>query len=87
MSELGSAATIFDFPGTHEEIDALYQDRGWTDGLPIVPPTEAAVREFLRWTDRDPREVLGVRRARARPLSSASLPTPSWPAAGPNAYP
>jgi len=60
MSELGSVATIFDFPGTHEEIDALYQERGWTDGLPIVPPTEAAVREFLRWTDRDPREVLGV---------------------------
>ena len=60
MSELGPAATIFDFPGTHEEIDALYQERGWTDGLPIVPPTEAAVREFLRWTDRDPREVLGV---------------------------
>jgi hypothetical protein len=60
MSGLGPAATIFDFPGTHEEIDALYQERGWTDGLPIVPPTEAAVREFLRWTDRDPREVLGV---------------------------
>jgi len=60
MSELGSVATIFDFPGTHEEIDALYQERGWTDGLPIVPPTESAVREFLRWTDRDPREVLGV---------------------------
>src|SRR5437867_5137387 len=60
MSELGPAATIFDFPGTHEEIDALYQERGWTDGLPIVPPTEAAVREFFRWTDRDPREVLGV---------------------------
>src|SRR2546422_111037 len=60
MSELGPAATIFDFPGPHEEIDALYQERGWTDGLPIVPPTEAAVREFLRWTDRDPRDVLGV---------------------------
>jgi hypothetical protein len=60
MSELGPAATIFDFPGTHGDIDGLYQERGWTDGLPIVPPTEAAVREFLRWTDRDPREVLGV---------------------------
>src|SRR2546425_10912162 len=60
MSELGSAVTIFDFPGTHEEIAPLYQERGWTDGLPIVPPTEAAVCEFLRWTDRDPREVLGV---------------------------
>jgi hypothetical protein len=60
MNEQGSAAAIFDFAGAYEEIDALYQDRGWTDGLPIVPPTEAAVQEFLRWTDRGPREVIGV---------------------------
>jgi hypothetical protein len=25
----------------------LYQDNGWTDGLPIVPPTDALVRTFL----------------------------------------
>ena len=25
----------------------LYQDNGWTDGLPIVPPTEKLVRGFL----------------------------------------
>jgi hypothetical protein len=25
----------------------LFQDNGWTDGLPIVPPTEALVRRFL----------------------------------------
>ncbi|HBH03364.1 MAG TPA: hypothetical protein DDZ42_15835 [Candidatus Rokubacteria bacterium] len=41
-------------------MDALYQERGWTDGLPIVPPTEAAVREFLGFADREPREVVGV---------------------------
>jgi hypothetical protein len=60
MSDLGPAAATFVFPGAYETIDAVYQERGWTDGLPIVPPTEGAVREFLRWTDRDPREVLGV---------------------------
>lgn len=60
MSQLGPAAATFDFSGAYEEIDAHYQERGWTDGLPIVPPTEAAVREFLRRTDRDPREVVGV---------------------------
>jgi hypothetical protein len=60
MSELGSAASVFNFPGAHEEIDALYQERGWTDGLPIIPPTDAAVGEFLRWTDRHPREVVGI---------------------------
>ena len=56
----GPAATTFVFPGRHEEIDAHYQERGWTDGLPIVPPTEAAVHAFLRQTDRDPREIVGV---------------------------
>ena len=29
-------------------------------GLPIVPPTEDIVRELLRWTDRDPREIVAV---------------------------
>ena len=60
MSERGPAATIFEFDGAWDAIDAHYQDRGWTDGLPIVPPTEAAVRELLRWTDRDPRELIGI---------------------------
>jgi hypothetical protein len=56
----GPAATTFVFPGRHEEIDTHYQERGWTDGLPIVPPTEAAVGTFLRQTDRDRREIVGV---------------------------
>jgi hypothetical protein len=56
----GPAASTFVFPGRHEEIDAHYQERGWTDGLPIVPPTEAAVRSFLKQTERDPREIVGV---------------------------
>jgi hypothetical protein len=60
MSALGPAATIFTFPGAWDEIDAHYQERGWTDGLPIVPPTEARVRAFLAQTPRDPREVVGV---------------------------
>lgn len=60
MSALGPAAATFVFTGAWEEIDALYQARGWTDGLPVAPPTEAAVEEFLRWTDREPREVVGV---------------------------
>jgi hypothetical protein len=60
MSEQGPAATIFSFPGAYEEIDAHYQELGWTDGLPIVPPTEARVHQFLTQTARDPREVVGV---------------------------
>jgi hypothetical protein len=60
MSARGPAARIFEFADAYEDIDAHYQERGWTDGLPIVPPTEARVRECLAFTDRDPREVVGV---------------------------
>ncbi len=32
---------------------------GWTDGLPVTPPTEARVLRMLKGTVRDPGEVLG----------------------------
>src|ERR1700756_4217331 len=35
-----------------------YQERGWTDGLPVVPVTESYLDEFLATTARDPAEVL-----------------------------
>jgi hypothetical protein len=60
MSDRGPAAIVFTFPGSYDEIDTHYQERGWTDGLPIVPPTETRVRELLKQTARDPREVVGV---------------------------
>lgn len=37
----------------------LFFERGWTDGLPVVPPTEAQIRAMLAACDRDPQEVLG----------------------------
>ena len=35
-----------------------YADRGWTDGLPVVPVTESYLRDFLATTARDPQEVV-----------------------------
>ena len=60
MSTAGPAAKTFRLDGSYTAINRLYQERGWTDGLPIVPPTDEAVRECLRWTDRDSREVVAV---------------------------
>jgi hypothetical protein len=57
---LGPAAKTFRAEESYAAINALYQERGWTDGLPIVPPTEDAVAEVLRYTDRAPREVVAV---------------------------
>jgi hypothetical protein len=43
-----------------EEMNRIYYERGWTDGLPIVPPTEDRVARMLGATKRQPDEVLGV---------------------------
>ena len=56
----GPAAKVFRLKGDYSAINRHYQGQGWTDGLPIVPPTQADVREFLRFTDREPREVVAV---------------------------
>ncbi len=42
-----------------DEFEAMY-DRGWSDGLPVVPPTEARVARMLTGTTRAPDEVVAV---------------------------
>ena len=42
------------FKGNLEEVNRFFYKRGWADGLPIIPPTEEAVREMLTGTDLPP---------------------------------
>ena len=46
--------------GTLSEIQRIFLDSGWTDGLPIVPPTDEVVAEFLKFTDLSPNDSLGA---------------------------
>lgn len=46
-------------PGALEAIE-LYFERGWTDGLPVVPPTPEAVNAFLDAARLQPDNILGV---------------------------
>jgi hypothetical protein len=39
------------FEGNYDEVNQFYYRNGWTDGLPIVPPTEEAVAEMMTGTD------------------------------------
>ena len=48
--------------GTLDEIQDHFVDQGWSDGLPVVPPTIDRIQRFLEFTDRDPDDVLGVLR-------------------------
>ena len=41
-----------------EGFNAFAMDKGWGDGLPLVPPTESRVRRFLAENDRYPDEVI-----------------------------
>lgn len=48
-----------EFAELEDEFEAMY-DRGWSDGLPLVPPTEARVRAMLTGTTRPPSNVVAV---------------------------
>ena len=51
---LGRRVEFASLEDTHE---ALF-DRGWTDGLPVVPPTEARVLAMLEGTHRSPNDIV-----------------------------
>ena len=42
-----------------DEMEACF-DRGWSDGLPVVPPTEIRVYRMLQGTKWAPDKVVGV---------------------------
>ncbi len=48
---------VHEVPDEAAGIDYCYE-QGWTDGLPVVPPTEARVEAMLAWAGRPPEEVL-----------------------------
>jgi hypothetical protein len=44
---------------SEDEFEALFE-RGWTDGLPVVPPTERRVLAMLEGTRRSPDEIVAT---------------------------
>ncbi len=55
----GLAARQVELGDAEDAIEACF-DRGWTDGLPVVPPTAERVLRMLQGTTRRPDEVLGL---------------------------
>ena len=45
--------------GDFVEAVRYLEREGWTDGLPVIPPTEPLVAKMLSYTKRGPNEVLG----------------------------
>ena len=59
FGDTGMTARNVTLGEAEDPIEACY-DRGWTDGLPVVPPTPARVLRMLAGTPRRPDEVIGL---------------------------
>jgi hypothetical protein len=59
FNETGLKSRRIEIGSDEDEHEAMFA-RGWSDGLPLVPPTEERVLRMLDGTARDPQEVLGL---------------------------
>ncbi len=48
------------FKGSLQEVNRFYYNKGWTDGLPVIPPTEEAVAEMMTGTDLAPDHIVAT---------------------------
>ena len=51
----------------------FYYEKGWTDGLPVIPPTPERVAEFLDYVHREPDDVIGSVPARQRVITAEKI--------------
>jgi len=51
----------------------LYHSRGWTDGLPIIPPTPELVSACLDWALLPPEHLIGIEPVRERAITAEKL--------------
>ena len=52
-------ARTVEFSVAEDEFEAMYA-RGWTDGLPVIPPTRERVLRMLTGTTRHPQDVVAI---------------------------
>ena len=55
------------------EVVEEYMKRGWTDGLPIIPPTPDLVAEFLDAAGRSPSDILGTEPTKGRVITAEKV--------------
>lgn len=60
MAERCSDAGEESLSGSPAEISRAFAERGWSDGLPIIPPTEERVAEFLRFSPLPGEAIIGI---------------------------
>ena len=55
------------------EAASFYFEKGWTDGLPVVPPTADSVARFLEYAGRSPSEILGTEPVKGRVITAEKV--------------
>ena len=60
---------VDDFAAAQE----FFHHNGWTDGLPVVPPTATAVAACLEWALMAPDQLIGIEPVRAQPVTAEKL--------------
>jgi len=59
--------------GTLDHINQEFLQRGWSDGLPIIPPTIGRVESFIAATGHDPCKQLGIAASSGRDITVWSI--------------
>lgn len=59
--------------GSLAEVNDLFVARGWSEGLPVVPPTRAVIEAFLAPSGHDPWRVIGTARPSGREMTVWSI--------------
>jgi len=71
-SQMYLSSRIYDL----EDVSAAqeyFHSRGWSDGLPIVPPTTSAVEACLDWALMTPEQLVGIEPVRERAITAEKL--------------
>lgn len=72
MSEEALSSAVLEAEDAFE-VNELFQRNGWTDGLPIVPPTEARVRQFVAAMGFTPEHTIGTEPVRRRRITAEKV--------------
>lgn len=68
LSSQPLTSDLFEFDSAADVIEHYFRS-GWTDGLPVVPPTPERVGEFLDYVARSPSEILGTEPTKGRVIT------------------
>ena len=64
--------TITGWSDVFEAVERCYE-LGWTDGLPVLPPTQERVNQFIAYSGRDASEIVGEIPERRRQISVSKV--------------